>query len=134
MVDGTYTLVFKFSEQYFEEAGQKLFHVRVGEKMVLQNVDPVAMAGAKLLPFDAFVELKTKRGEVFINGDKVKSAVRKENLVITFELGSADNPKINAIALVKGGVANTHKGSYDKYRQTMHDMLNEKAEAKAKEE
>ena len=132
--DGDFTLVLKFSEQYFTEPGQKVFDVKIGDKVVLPKVDPLAMAGAKLLPFDAFIELKTKRGDLYINGEKVLGAVKKDNLWITFVKGSADNPKINAIALVSGGIKNTHKKSFDRYRQTLQDINEEKAAEKAKEE
>jgi hypothetical protein len=108
--------------------------VRVGEKLVLKQIDPFLLAGARLLPFDAFIELKTRRGDLFINSEKFTSAVKDNNLVITFEKGPVDNPKVNAIALVKGGITNTHKESYDKYRQTMQQILREAQEEKQKEE
>ena len=132
--DGDYVLVLKFSEQYFSQSGEKVFDVKIGDKVVLDGLDPLAMAGAKLLPYDAFIEIKTKRGEVYINGGKVKGAVKKESLLVTFVKGPADNPKINAIALVSGGLKNTHKASFDKYQATLHAINNEKAEARAKEE
>ena len=115
MVDGTYTLVLKFSEQYFWEAGQKVFDVAVGDTTVISKLDPFARAGSKLLPYDAFIEIKTKRGEVFVKAEKIKNPIKKDNLIVTFVLGKADNPKVNAIALVKGGVENTHKESFDKF-------------------
>jgi hypothetical protein len=80
MIDSDYTLVLKFSEQYFTEPGQKVFDVRIGEKVVISKLDPFARAGSKLLPWDAFIEFKTKRGDLFINGEKVKGAVKKETL------------------------------------------------------
>lgn len=115
MVDGVYTLVMKFSEQYFWEPGQKVFDVALGDTNILTKLDPFARAGSKLLPYDSFIEFRTKRGEIFINGEKVKNAFKKDNLYVNFKLGDADNPKVNAIALVRGGIENTHKASFDKY-------------------
>ena len=134
MIDSDYTLVLKFSEQYFTEAGKKVFDVSIGDKVVLSRLDPFARAGSKLLPYDAFIEFKSKRGDLLINGEKVKSAIKKEKLQVHFILGDADNPKVNAIALVKGGTANTHKANFEKYQQTLLDIQEEKAAEKAKEE
>ena len=43
-------------------------------------MDPFARAGSKLLPYDAVIEFKAKRGDLLINGEKVKSAVKRESL------------------------------------------------------
>jgi len=88
----------------------------------LSRVDPFALAGSRLLPYDAFIEFKAKRGDLLINGEKVKSAVKNESLFVHFVLGEADNPKVNAIALVKGTLANTHKANFDKYQKTLIEI------------
>jgi hypothetical protein len=41
--------------------------------------------------------------------------MKKKQIVIDFLVGSADNPKINAILLVEGGKENTHYDAYQKY-------------------
>jgi hypothetical protein len=53
---------------------------------------------------------------------------------VHFILGEADNPKVNAIALVRGTSANTHKASFERYQQTLIAIQEEKAAEKAKEE
>ena len=128
MIDGTYTLILKFSEQYFWEPGQKVFDVAVGDVDVLKNLDPFARAGSKLLPYDAFIVLQARRGELFYNTEKIKNAVKKDNtLNVHFKVGTADNPKVNAIALIKGGLENTHKENFDLFQQTLIAIQEEKA-------
>jgi hypothetical protein len=87
MVDGDYTLVLKFSEQYFERPGEKVFDVKVGSTTVIANLDPLSKAGNKLFPWDGFVEFKTKRGEVYINGGKVNDAIKNGSLLLLFAKG-----------------------------------------------
>ena len=98
----------------------------IGDLNILTNLDPFARAGSKLLPYDSFIEFKAKRGEVFVNGEKAKSAVKKDNLYVHFKVGESDNPKVNAIALVRGGVENTHKAAFDLYQATLIEIQDEK--------
>ena len=49
-------------------------------------------------------------------------------------MGSADNPKVNAIVLVRGGLGDTHMESHRKYKQTLLDIQREKEEARLKAE
>ena len=107
-----YTLVLKFSEVYFWEEGMKVFDVLIGDSVVLKSVDPFAAAGSKRLPHDEFIVIETRSGELYIEGKKAKGRPLVEGgskMEITFKVGSADNPKINAIMLVQGGPENTHK-------------------------
>jgi len=56
----------------------------------------------------------------------VKGGIKNGKLTIKFVKGKADNPKVNAILLVKGGVENTHKKTYDAYRDAMYQAQLEK--------
>jgi len=58
--EGKYTLVLKFSEVYFEEPGQKVFHVYMGDSILIHNLDPVERAGSKMLPHDEFLEFEIR--------------------------------------------------------------------------
>lgn len=53
-----------------------------------------------------------KGGKVFYEGKELRNAVKDSELRIDFIKGKADNPKVNAILLVKGGLKNTHYSSY----------------------
>lgn len=56
----------------------------------------------------------------------MKGGIKNGKLTIKFVKGKADNPKVNAILLVKGGVENTHKKTYDAYRDAMYQAQLEK--------
>jgi len=58
--EGHYTLVLKFSEIYFDEPGEKVFNVYMGDSILLHNLDPVESAGSKMLPHDEFLEFEIR--------------------------------------------------------------------------
>ena len=117
--DGQYTLVLRFSECYFWEPGMKVFDVKIGDKTVVKNVDPFLVAGGKLAPGDLFLDVRVSNGKLTINGDPIKGGVKSDKLIIEFNKGKADNPKVNAIMLIEGGTENTHKKNYDAMRQAL---------------
>jgi hypothetical protein len=49
-------------------------------------------------------------------------------LQIDFAVGRADNPKVNAILLVKGGKQNTHYESFRKYIKAIEDIKDQQAQ------
>ena len=97
-------------------------------------MDPFVSAGQKLLPGDEFIDIQVTSGKMYINGNLVKGGRSGGKLHLEFVKGLHDNPKINGIMLVEGGVEHTHKKTYDEYRQAMYDMQAEKAEARVKAE
>jgi len=121
-VDAKYVVVLKFSEQYFREPYMKVFDVALGDTTVLKELDIFARAGQKLLPFDEFIEIEMKRGKLYFNGRQVRGALRNNKLHVNFNKGSVDNPKINAIVLVQGGIDNTHKKSFLKFQKTLKEI------------
>ena len=62
------------------------------------------------------------------------TAIHKDKVEIKFKRGKNDNPKVNAIMLVRGGLENTHYGTYNAYKEAMLQIQREKEEARAKAE
>ena len=95
----------------------KVFNVAIGDQTVVRDLDIWGKCGAKLLPHDEFIAIKTQRGEFFVNGQKVKNAISSDGgLHVRFMKGKADNPKVNAIVLAKGNVENTHVHNFNAYK------------------
>ena len=42
-----------------------------------------------------------------------------------FAVGKADNPKVNGILLVEGGLENTHFAAHTKYLKALEDIKNQ---------
>lgn len=102
---GKYVLVLKFSEVYFDSVDQKVFDIALGKKTVLKDIDVFAKVG-KAAAHDEFVEFELKDDKVLINKAEVPGAFEPKNklLKVKFVKGSKDNPKINAIVLIKGDI------------------------------
>lgn len=117
--DGKVSLILKFSEVYFNQPDQKVFGVKIGDFNVIRELDPYVRAQGKFMPYDVFVELTIKQGKVYIDGKEVRNALvgqgRDRQLVVDFVQGRADNPKVNALILVKGGLENTNKDNFTRF-------------------
>lgn len=113
----------------------KVFDVSIGEVTIIRNMDPFASAGQKLLPGDEFIDIQVRGGKLYANDIAVNNAFTKtDKIEIKFNRGKADNPKINGILLVKGGLENTHHDSYYAAKEAMKNLQKEKQEAREKAE
>ena len=113
--DGLYTLILKFSEIYFTEPGQKVFDVMIGSRTVIADLDILARVRSRGIPYDEFLELTVKNQKVYYQGEEMEDGVRNGKLVVEFGVGKADNPKVNGIVLVEGGLTNTHYYAHQRY-------------------
>ena len=86
----------------------KVFDIYVGDSVIVRDMDPFAVASQKLLPGDIFVDFKVVSGKLYIDEILNKEGIVNGQVELKFSKGKADNPKINALALVKGGPENTH--------------------------
>ena len=105
-INGKYVLILKFSEVYFTNKGEKIFNVALGKETVLKNLDIYARVG-KASALDEYIEFEIRNKQVYYKNKNCNKALDGEKLVINFLKGSADNPKINAILLIKGTLQDT---------------------------
>lgn len=103
--EGKYLLVLKFSEVFFEAANQKVFDISLNDMMppVISELDIFLQVG-HATAHDEYIPFTVSRGKLFVR-DGV-SELRGGRLKVTFLKGQQDNPKINAIVLVKGADVN----------------------------
>jgi hypothetical protein len=88
----SYTLRLHFAEFYWTKPGQRVFNVTVNNAMVLPSFDVVAAAGG---PDIAIVKTFTA------------TANSSGQIVVNFLSGTADQPKLSGIEIVKPGTATT---------------------------
>ena len=101
--DGDYVLVLRFSEVYFNGAGEKIFDVRLNhEHTILRDFDIHAEAG-KAHALDVHVPFSLHGGRLTL--DDEGSTVHASRLPVTFVRGRADNAKINALYVLRGTMA-----------------------------
>ncbi|WKY02144.1 hypothetical protein Q1695_015843 [Nippostrongylus brasiliensis] len=96
--DGDYVIVLKFSEVYFTSPGEKIFHVHVNDIAVKKNLDIYRETRAPGFAYDMYIDVSIRKKEIVI-GEMIGD-IDKE-LQIRF-VPVADNPKINAIAILTG--------------------------------
>jgi hypothetical protein len=118
--DGKYVLVLKFSEVYFNSKGEKVFDFKIGDTTILENIDIFGKVG-KNNAYDEFIEFELKKNKIYVDGKEAVNGYDEENkkLQISFDKKEADNPKINAILIVRGTMKDT---DYDEY-QRAHELL-----------
>ena len=118
--DGKYVLVLKFSEVYFNNKGEKIFDFKIGDTVILDNIDIYAKVG-KNNAYDEFIEFELKNNKLLVEGKEVIDGYDSDNkkIKLTFVKKEADNTKINALLIVRGGLKDT---DYDEY-QRGHELL-----------
>jgi hypothetical protein len=89
LANGTYNVVLKFSENYFTNAGARQFNVALNSQTVLTNFDIFATAGGQYIAVDKEFTVNVTNGA----------------LSIAFTPGAANNPKIDAIAVITSQTA-----------------------------
>ena len=105
-INGKYVLNLKFSEVYFTNKGDKIFNVALGRETVIKNLDIYSKVG-KAYALDEYIEFEIRNKQVYYKNKNCNKALMGDKLQINFVKGSADNPKVNAILLVKGSLKDT---------------------------
>ncbi|CAB3371142.1 Hypothetical predicted protein [Cloeon dipterum] len=100
--DGDYVLVLKFCEVYFRHANAKVFDVVLnGDHTIIPDLDIFSRVG-RGVAHDEIVPFSVSSGKLIIKSEE--SDIRGGKIRVEFIKGYRDNPKINAILVVKGSV------------------------------
>lgn len=106
-LDGEYALILKFCEVYFNAPNQKVFDVVLnGDLTIVSDLDIFALVG-KGAAHDEYIYFSIAGGKLYYKDEE--SDIRNGKIRVEFIKGYRDNPKINAIALLKGDVENIPK-------------------------
>ena len=124
--EGKYVLILKFSEVYFNSKGEKIFDFKIGDLLVIEDIDIYAKVG-KNKAYDEFIEFEIKNKKIYIEGKEARNGYDEEtkNIKITFVKKEADNPKINALLIVRGTLKDT---DYDEYQREQELLEKQKQE------
>lgn len=87
----------------FTEKNQRVFHVRLGERRVKENVDPAGTVG-RYAAFDEYIPFELKNDMVYSNNQLCEGAYNPASRKLIFELEKTekDNPMIMGIVLYEG--------------------------------
>jgi len=98
--DGDYLLVLKLSEVYFNAPNMKVFDIVLnGDIMVVSDLDVFERVG-RGVAHDEYIEFRVENNKILFQDDE--SEIRAGMIRIEFIKSIRDNPKINAIVLMKG--------------------------------
>lgn len=98
--DGDYVLVLKFCEVYFAAPDQKVFDVMLnGEHTIISDLDIYDKVG-RGVAHDEYIPFTISKGRLFYSGED--SEIRGNKIRVEFIKGFKDNPKINAMFVIKG--------------------------------
>lgn len=101
---GKHTLILKFAEMYFEKPGQRVFDIKIGDTIVIADMDVIEKSGGKYAAHEEYLEFEIKDAAVYVNNAKIKNGLKAGTLQLTFSKGKADNPIIQAIVIYNGPV------------------------------
>ncbi|XP_070158350.1 malectin-A [Polyergus mexicanus] len=98
--EGDYVLILKFCEVYFNSPNMKVFDVVLnGDHTVVADLDIFERVG-RGVAHDEYVPFRVQEGKLIYNDEE--SDILAGKIRVEFIKGYRDNPKINAIAVVKG--------------------------------
>lgn len=98
--DGDYVLVLKFCEVYFNAPDQKVFDVVLnGDHTIVADLDIFEKVG-RGVAHDEYIPFRITKGRLYVNGEE--SEIRGGRIRVEFIKGYKDNPKINAMYVIKG--------------------------------
>lgn len=98
--DGIYLLILKFSEVYFNAPNMKVFDVVLnGDLTIASDLDVFENVG-RGIAHDEYIEFHVRDGKILYDGDE--SEITRGKIRVEFIKSYRDNPKINAIVLMKG--------------------------------
>lgn len=96
--DAEYVLWLKFSEVWFNAPNLKVFDVALNDAIVLKDLDIYANVG-RGVAHDEIIPFQVRKNKLVVEG---KSYPFNGEIKVEFIKGELDNPKINAIIVMKG--------------------------------
>lgn len=82
---------------YFQNAGQRVFNIKIGKTIVRKDLDVVKEAGSKYAAHEEYIEIDVREDGVYYQQKKIEGGLLKGKLKLSFAKGKADNPIVQAI-------------------------------------
>ena len=82
---------------YFTQAGQRVFNIKIGSKVIRKDFDVIAKAGSRYSAHEEYIQVDVQNDGVYHDGVKIPGAVSNNKLKLTFAKGQADNPIVQGI-------------------------------------
>lgn len=96
--NGDYVLILKFCEVYFQGPRLKVFDVAVNQHTVIKGLDIYERVG-RGVGHDEYIPFRVNNNQVLIDGETLPFG---GTVYVEFLKGYYDNPKVNAVLVMKG--------------------------------
>lgn len=103
--EGEFLLITKYAEVYFQQPGQKVFDVNLNDLIGISDLDIFSSVG-KAAAHDVVLPFSIRDGQLSVEGE---TSNFDGTLSVEFAKGAADNPKVNAIVIIKGPLEGPEK-------------------------
>ncbi|THD19128.1 Malectin-B [Fasciola hepatica] len=101
--DGEYVLTLKFSEVWFTDPDQKVFHVHLNKAIpIIEDLDIFNQVGFATA-LDHHISIRIADGKLHAMGRS--SQLDKPSFTVDFIKTNRDNPKVNALILTRGSLS-----------------------------
>lgn len=105
--DGDFVMILKFCEVYFNAPNMKVFDIVLnGDHTIVADLDIFDRVG-RGVAHDEYVSFSVIRGRLYLNEEE--SDIRGGKIRVEFIKGYRDNPKVNAIVVIKGKIEDVPK-------------------------
>ncbi|VDP34291.1 unnamed protein product [Echinostoma caproni] len=104
--DGEYVLTFKFSEVWFTDPDQKVFHVHLNKAIPVTEELDIFGQVSFVTALDQHIPIRIADGLLHAHSQSVR--LNKGTFSVDFIKTDRDNPKVNAIILTRGSVTGKH--------------------------
>ncbi|KAE8748667.1 hypothetical protein FOCC_FOCC004680 [Frankliniella occidentalis] len=125
--DGDFVLVLKFCEVYFNSANKKVFDIVLnGDHTIVSDLDIFERVG-RGVAHDEYISFSVMNDKLYVNG--AESDIQGGMIRVEFIKGYRDNPKINALYVMKGRLEDVPKlpyyqtdSEYDEMKEREEDI------------
>lgn len=84
---------------YFQNSGQRVFNIKIGNTVVRRDLDVVKESGSKFAAHEEYIEIEVKTDGVYFEGTKIPGGLVNGKIKLAFTKGKADNPIVQAIVV-----------------------------------
>jgi hypothetical protein len=114
-IEGVFVLTLKFSEVYFSDYGKKVFSIAINDVVVTKDLDIFKAVGKNKAHDEQFEFRIDMTSKVSVGGAQADYDGQIQVRMIPSP--GRDNPKVNALLITKGSLADYRKGSQPKKKR-----------------
>lgn len=85
---------------YFSEQGKRVFNVKIGDRVIIENLDIIQKTGSRFSAHEEYFEFEVRKDGVYVENERVVRGFEGGKLKVTFSKGVSDNPIVQGIMII----------------------------------